>query len=162
VIGAQLLGIDVNELIFPLTAYMDGIGEIDKQLIKILGTAPEDISIKVKKPNGVLYNRFPCHIVLGGMCEGCLAWFIGPALFWKRDGVWDKIRQNVGNPTIMLGFNAVDLNFEKHLTEGPYFVIGDCTPLAFQQDPRTIFIPGCCPGPDIPQKILEVCKVDPL
>jgi uncharacterized protein (DUF362 family) len=159
VIGAQLLGINVNELVFPFTAYMDGVGEIDTHNIKLLGTRPEEISITIEKPNEVLYNRFPCNIVLGGMCEGCLAWFIGPALFWQRDGIWDKISQNVGKPTIMMGFNAVDRNFEKHLKEGPYFVIGDCTPQSFQQDPRTIYIPGCCPGPDIIQTILKVCKV---
>jgi uncharacterized protein (DUF362 family) len=159
VIGAQLLGINVNELIFPFTAYMDGVGEIDTHNIKLLGTKPEDISITIEKPNEVLYHRFPCNIVLGGLCEGCLAWFIGPALFWKRDGIWEKINQNVGKPTFMLGFNAVDRNFEKHLKEGPYFVIGDCTPQSFQKDPRTIFIPGCCPGPEIPQIILRECKI---
>jgi hypothetical protein len=93
------------------------------------------------------------------MCEGCFAWFIGPALFWFRDGVWELIKKNVGTPTIMLGFNAVDRNFEKHLDKGPYFVIGDCTPLDFQKDPRTIFIPGCCPGPAIPNTILKTCKI---
>jgi len=159
VIGAQLLGINVNELVFPFTAYLEGVGEIDTHNIKLLGTRPEEIAITIEKPNEVLYNRFPCNVVLGGICEGCFAWFMGPALFWQRDGVWDKINQNVGKPTMMLGFNAVDRNFEKHLKEGPYFVIGDCTPQHFQQDARTIFIPGCCPGPDIPQIILKACKV---
>jgi hypothetical protein len=73
--------------------------------------------------------------------------------------VWDKITKNVGRPTVMLGFNAVDRNFEKHLKEGPYFVVGDCTPPSFQQDSRTTFIPGCCPGPRIPDEILKACKV---
>jgi uncharacterized protein (DUF362 family) len=160
VIGAQLLGINVNELVFPYTAYLEGVGEIDIRKIKLLGTRPEEIAITVEKPNEVLYNRFPCNVVLGGMCEGCFAWFIGPALFWKRDGVWDKIAKNVGRPTVMLGFNAVDRNFEKHLKEGPYFVIGDCTPPKFQHDPRVVFIPGCCPGPAIPEIILKTCNVN--
>ena len=159
VIGAQLLGININELVFPWTAYLEGVGEIDPNHIHLIGTRPEEIAISIDKPNEVLYNRFPCHVVLGGMCEGCFAWFIGPALFWKRDGVWDKITKNVGRPTVMLGFNAVDRNFEKHLKEGPYFVIGDCTPPKFQQDSSTVFIPGCCPGPAIPDKILKACKV---
>jgi uncharacterized protein (DUF362 family) len=159
VIGAQLLSINVNELVFPFTAYMEGVGEIDTHNIVLIGPRPEEIAITVEKPNEVLYNRFPCNVVLGGMCEGCFAWFIGPALFWKRDGVWDKITKNVGRPTVMLGFNAVDRNFEKHLKEGPYFVVGDCTPPSFQQDSRTTFIPGCCPGPKIPEEILKACKV---
>jgi uncharacterized protein (DUF362 family) len=159
VIGAKLLGITFNELLFPYTAYSDGVGEIDISKIKLLGTRPEEIAIRVERPNEVLYNRFPCNIVLGGLCEGCFAWFIGPALFWQRDGIWEQISHNVGKPTFMLGFNAVDRNFEKHLEEGPYFVIGDCTPPKFQQDPRTIFIPGCCPGPAIPSIVLKACGI---
>ena len=162
VIGAQMLGIDRHDLIFPWTAHLDGVGEIDRARIKVIGTIPEkEIAIKVEKPLETLYNRFPCHVVLGGVCEGCFAWFIGPALFWLRDGVWDLINKNVGTPTFMLGFNAVDRNFEKHLGEGPYFVIGDCTPVDFQKDPRTVFIPGCCPGPAIPGTILKTCWVTP-
>jgi uncharacterized protein (DUF362 family) len=159
VIGAQILGINRNELVFPWISYFEGVGEIDPSNIQLIGTQPQEIAISVDKPNVVLYSRFPCNIVLGGMCEGCFAWFIGPALFWKRDGVWDKITKNVGRPTVMLGFNAVDINFEEHLKKGPYFVIGDCTPLKFQEDPRTVFIPGCCPGPLIPEMILKSCKV---
>jgi uncharacterized protein (DUF362 family) len=161
VVGAKMLGIHVNELLFPLTAFSDGVGEIDISKIKLIGTHPDEIAIHVERPNEVLYNRFPCNIVMGGMCGGCFAWFIGPALFWQRDGIWPRIIQNAGRPTFMFGFNAVDVHFEKHLEEGPYFVVGDCTPKSFQQDPRTIFIPGCCPGPEIPQTVLNACKVTP-
>jgi uncharacterized protein (DUF362 family) len=162
VIGAQMLGIDQHELIFPWTAHLDGVGEIDRARIKIISPIPEkEISISVKKPLEVLYNRFPCHIVLGGLCEGCFAWFMGPALFWVRDGIWELINKNAGTPTVMLGHNAVDRNFEKHLDEGPYFVVGDCTPVDFQKDPRNIFIPGCCPGPAIPSTILKTCGITP-
>lgn len=160
VIGAQLLGIDWNDLIFPWVAHLDGVGEIDRARIKVISPLPEkEIAIKVKKPLGTLYNRFPCHVVLGGVCEGCFAWFMGNALLWIKDGVWDLINKNVGTPTVMLGFNAVDRNLEKHLSEGPYFVIGDCTPVDFQKDPRIVFIPGCCPGPAIPGTILKTCRV---
>lgn len=158
-IGAQLLGIHRHDLLFPWTAHLAGVGEIDRNRIRLIGPRPEEIQIAVEKPLEVLYDRFPCNIVLGGLCEGCFAWFMGPALFWQRDGVWEQITQNVGKPTFMLGFNAVDRNFEQHLEEGPYFVIGDCSPQKFQQDPRTIFIPGCCPGPEIPNIILKTCKV---
>jgi uncharacterized protein (DUF362 family) len=160
VIGAELLGVHRHDLVFPWTAHFEGVGEIDRNRIRVLGSNPQEIAIQIEKPLEVMYHRFPCNIVLGGMCEGCFAWFIGPALFWERDGVWEKINRNVGKPTVMLGFNAVDCNFEKHLSEGPYFVIGDCTPPHFQQDPRTVFIPGCCPGPRIPEIILKTCKVE--
>jgi uncharacterized protein (DUF362 family) len=160
-IGAQLLGIHRHDLVFPWTAHLDGVGEIDRNRIRVMGPRPEELVIQVEKPLEVLYNRFPCNIVLGGLCEGCFAWFQGPALFWQRDGIWEKITANVGRPTIMLGFNAVDVNFEKHLAEGPYFVVGDCTPARFREDPRTVFIPGCTPGPEIPAVILKTCKVTP-
>jgi uncharacterized protein (DUF362 family) len=159
VIGAELLGVHRHDLIFPWTAHFEGVGEIDRNRIHLLGRNPQEIAIQIEKPLEVLYHRFPCNIVLGGMCEGCFAWFMGPALFWERDGVWEKITQNVGKPTVMMGFNAIDCNFEKHLSEGPYFVIGDCTPPHFQDDPRTVHIPGCCPGPKIPEVILKTCKV---
>jgi uncharacterized protein (DUF362 family) len=158
-IGAQLLGIHLHDLVFPWTAHLAGVGEIDRNRIRLIGPRPEQIAISIEKPLEVMYDRFPCNIVLGGVCEGCFAWFIGPGFFWQRDGLWEKMNRNVGRPTFMMGFNAVDRNFEKHLEEGPYFVIGDCTPAKFQNDPRTVFIPGCCPGPAIPEVVLKTCKV---
>ncbi len=159
-IATELININRSDLIFDWTAYLDGIGEIKKNKIQIIGQDPADLVIHIKKTVGVLYNRFPCNIVLGGLCEGCFAWFMGPALFWKRDGIWEKINKKVGKPTFMLGFNADDIHFEKHLQEGPYFVIGDCTPNKYKDDQRTIHIKGCCPGPAIPEIILKNCKVN--
>ncbi|MFW6138284.1 MAG: DUF362 domain-containing protein [Spirochaetota bacterium] len=159
-VGARLLGIHSNELVFSQTAYFEGIGEIERNKIQITGENIEEISIQVKRPTGVLYNRFPCHIILGGMCEGCFAWFIGPALFWKRDNIWQKINQNAGKPTFMIGFNARDVHFEQHLKQGPYFVIGDCAPKKYRDDPRTVYIKGCTPGPSIPEVVLNTCKIN--
>lgn len=159
-IAARLVKFNVNELIFTWTAFLDGLGEIDRNKITIVGSNPDEFSIEIKRPVGVLYNRFPCNILLGGICEGCFAWFMGPALFWERDSIWERINENVGKPTFMLGFNAKDINFDKHIKEGPYFVIGDCTPHQYQNNPRTIYIKGCCPGPKIPEMILKECKVN--
>jgi uncharacterized protein (DUF362 family) len=158
-VAADLLGMHRGDLLFPWAAHLEGVGEIERNRIRVVGDSIESLAIRVEKPVAVLYNRFPCDIVLGGVCEGCFAWFMGPALFWRRDGIWPKITANAGRPTFMLGFNAVDLNFEKHLEQGPYFVIGDCTPRRFQEDPRTVFIPGCCPGPAIPETILKTCGI---
>jgi uncharacterized protein (DUF362 family) len=158
-IGSELLGIHRPDLLFPWTAHLDGVGEIDRSRIRFAGPSPADLAISVEKPVGVMYHRFPCHVVLGGVCEGCFAWFMGPALIWKNQGIWERVRANVGTPTVMIGFNAVDRNLEKHLAEGPYFVVGDCAPAAFRDDPRTVFIPGCCPGPAIPETILRTCGV---
>jgi uncharacterized protein (DUF362 family) len=158
-VGADLLHIHRGDLTFAWTAYLEGVGEIERNSIRVIGPAPETLAVEVEKPVEVLYNRFPCNIVLGGLCEGCFAWFMGPALFWERDGIWERINRNAGKPTFMLGFNAVDLNFEEHLQEGPYFVVGDCPPARFREDPRTVHIPGCCPGPAIPEVVLRTCKI---
>jgi uncharacterized protein (DUF362 family) len=158
-IASELLHIHVNELDFTWTAFLDGQGEIDRNKITLIGANPAEFSIQIRRPVNVLYNRFPCNIILGGMCEGCFAWFMGPALFWERDGIWKRITENVGKPSFMLGFNAKDIHFEEHLKEGPYFVIGDCTPHKYQNDPRTIAIKGCCPGPKISEVILKECKI---
>ncbi|UCF90352.1 MAG: hypothetical protein JSW39_18915 [Desulfobacterales bacterium] len=64
-----------------------------------------------------------------------------------------------GGTVFMMGFNAEDLHFDEHRKEGPYFVIGDCTPERYRQDPRTIYIEGCCPGPAIPETILKNCGI---
>lgn len=158
-IASELIGINRSDLIFDWTAYFDGIGEIEKSRIKIIGQNSTEGTIHVKKPVSVLYNRFPCNIILGGLCEGCFAWFMGPALFWERDRIWEEINKNVGKPTFMLGFNADDIHYEKHLKEGPYFVVGDCPQNKYRNDPRTIHIKGCCPGPAIPETILKNCKI---
>ena len=84
---------------------------------------------------------------------------MGPALFWERDAVWQKIGKNCGRPTFMMGFNAQDVKFEEHLKQGPYFVIGDCAPEKYRNDPRTVYIAGCCPGPAIPELILKHCGI---
>jgi len=158
-IAAELIGIHRSDLLFPWTAYLDGIGEIGRNRIQVIGPDIQELAIQIEKPVPVLYNRFPCNIVLGGMCDGCFAWFMGPALFWERDDVWQKINEKVGRPTFMLGFNAKNLHFEEHLKQGPYFVIGDCTPAEYRNDPRTIAIEGCCPGPAIPETILKHCQI---
>ncbi len=158
-IAAELVGIHRNDLLFTWTAHLEGVGEIKRNSIQVLGPDLQDLAIKIEKPVPVLYNRFPCNIVIGGMCDGCFAWFMGPALFWERDGIWQKINEKCGRPTFMLGFNADDLHFEDHLKQGPYFVIGDCTPEKYRNDPRTVYIEGCCPGPSIPQIVLEHCQI---
>lgn len=153
-ICSELLGIDRNELIFPWTCYLDGIGEIYRNKINVVGVDVRDVSIQVDRPVEVMYNRFPCNFVFGGYCPGCFVWFIGPALFWQKEGLWEKLGSVKGRPTFMLGFNAEDVNFEEHLTEGPYFVIGDCAPEFYRNHPQTIHISGCTPGPKISETIL--------
>ena len=156
-ICSELLNVSRNELVFVWTAHLEGVGEIERNKIQVIGPDIRSMSIQIEAPVEVLYNRFPANIVLGGMCEGCFAWFMGPALFWERDGIWEQISEQAGRPTCMIGFNADDINFDIHLKEGPYFVIGDCAPAKYREHPETVYIEGCCPGPKIPDEILKVC-----
>ncbi|MBN1306303.1 MAG: DUF362 domain-containing protein, partial [Chitinispirillaceae bacterium] len=156
-IASELLSINRNELVFPWTAYLDGVGEILRNNITLIGPETQSIAIKIERPVEVLYNRFPCNMIIGGMCPGCFVWFIGPALFWEKKGLWEKIVKKNGRPTFMIGFNAEDVHFEEHLKQGPYFVIGDCAPEKYRNHPDTIFISGCTPGPAISDKVLEHC-----
>jgi hypothetical protein len=55
----------------------------------------------------------------------------------------------------MVRYNAQDTHFERHLQEGPYFVIEDSAPEQYKRDRRVVFISECCPGHDIPDKILK-------
>ena len=159
-IAAELIGLDRGDLLFPLAAYYDGVGEIERNRIQVIGPDIRNIAINVEKPIPILHNRFPCNVALGGMCDGCFAWFMAACLFWERDGVWEKIHESGGKPTFMFGFNAKDLKFEKHIQEGPYFVVGDCTPEEYRNDPRTVYIKGCCPGPAIAETTLEHLKIE--
>ena len=154
VVTGNLMGFDVNDLEFPWVASLEGVGVIDLNKIKVIGPSLEKIRIHACRPNPAVYNRFPCNIVLGGVCSGCLTWVVGTSVEWLRDGTWDKILRK-GRPTLMVGYNAQDIHFEKHLKEGPYFVIGDCAPEEYKSDKRVIFISGCCPGNKIPDKILR-------
>jgi uncharacterized protein (DUF362 family) len=157
VVIGNLMGFDVNELEFPWVASLEGLGVINPNKIKVLGPSLEEIRIHAQRPNPAIYNRFPCNIVLGGACPGCLTWIVGTSLDWLRDGTWNRILRKE-KPTFMVGYNAQDTHFEKHLQDGPYFVIGDCAPEQYKRDKRVVFISGCCPGHDIPNKILK--KID--
>jgi uncharacterized protein (DUF362 family) len=158
-IAAELITINRSDLLFPWTAYFEGVGEIERNRIHVVGPDIRNIAINIEKPVPILHNRFPCNVVLGGMCDGCFAWFMAACLFWEKDRIWQKIHESKGKPTFMLGFNADDLKFEKHLAQGPYFVVGDCPPERFRNDPRTVHIQGCCPGPAIAEKTLEHCQL---
>lgn len=159
-IAAELICIDRGDLLFPWTAYFDKVGEIERNQIHVIGPDIKNVAINVEKPIPILHNRFPCNVVLGGMCDGCFAWFMATCLFWEKDRVWQKIHENSGKPTFMLGFNAEDVKFEEHLAAGPYFVVGDCPPENYRNDPRTVHIKGCCPGPAIADKTLEHCHLE--
>ncbi|MEM3618345.1 MAG: DUF362 domain-containing protein [Candidatus Bathyarchaeia archaeon] len=150
VIVGQLLGISADELWFPWAAFLAGLGELDYRHIELRGISPELLQMRARRPIPAISGRFPCNVILGGACWGCLTWFIGTLVSWGKDGTWERITQLVGKPTFMLGFNANDPALEEHLATGPYLVIGDCTLATYepkQRFPEILKVPGCPPGP---------------
>jgi uncharacterized protein (DUF362 family) len=158
VVVAKVLGFEADELWFPWAAHLSGIGEIDFNKIQVLGMRIDDIKIRARRPTPALYNRFPCNIVTGGVCWGCLTWVIGTFVSWEKEGFWSKINYTLGKPTFLMGFNAEDPGFDEHILTGSYFVIGDCAPEQYKKNKNTIFIPGCPPGPRINTIVREVVE----
>jgi uncharacterized protein (DUF362 family) len=158
VIIGELLGFEADELVFAWAAYLEGLGEIDRNKIQVFGPPLDKLKIRAHRPIPAIYNRFPCNIVLGGACWGGLTWFVGTAVTWQKDGTWQKVIEGLGTPTFMMGFNAEDPAFDEHLAVGPYFIVGDCAPDKYKQDERTIVIPGCPPGPALPEAVLRMLK----
>ena len=72
---------------------------------------------------------------------GTLGHFRGFADFWHKGHVCQAITLLRGQPTFMIG-RAVDPDFERHLRQGPYFVLDDVAYAAYKEDPRVVFIPG--------------------
>ncbi len=158
VIVGELLGFESDELAFAWAAHLEGIGEIDRSKIQVFGPPLSDLKIRASRPIPAIYNRFPCNVVLGGACWGCLTWFIGTAVTWQKDGTWQKVTTALGTPTFLIGFNAEDPAFDDHLAAGPYFIVGDCAPDKYKQDERTIIIPGCPPGPALQEAVLQLLE----
>jgi hypothetical protein len=58
-----------------------------------------------------------------------------------RDGTWVRTMAVRGVPTFLIG-DADDPDFERHVSQGPYFVIDDVAPARYRLDPRVHVIPG--------------------
>jgi hypothetical protein len=71
---------------------------------------------------------------------------VGGGVTWKsiadaflRDGTWVKVMAAV--PTFLIG-DADDPDFERHVAQGPYFVIDHIAPARYRLDPRVHVIGG--------------------
>lgn len=164
IVVGKLLDFDPEELEYPINAYNIGVGEANLEKIILHGTTIdqiEEIKIHAKRPVMGIVGRYkPFNIVLGGACSGCLTWFKGTLEGWILDGTMKKLEESGARATVMIGFNAEDERFEEHLKEGPYFVIGDCAPEKYKNDPRVVKVKGCCPGHEIPNALSQLLPKD--
>jgi len=164
VVVGKLLGFDPEELEYTINAYNIGVGEANLEKIILHGTTIEkieEIKIHAKRPVMGIVGRYkPFNIILGGACSGCLTWFKGTLEGWILDGSMKKLEKSGVRATVMIGFNAEDERFEEHLKEGPYFVIGDCAPEKYKNDPRVVEVRGCCPGHEIPNALSQLLPKD--
>ncbi len=155
VVTGELLGFDALQLEYPWMAHLQGLGEINLDKIKIIGSCLDKIKIKIRPAGRAFDEGFPCNTILGGSCPGCEVFVRTAIENWLQEGAWEELFQNK-TPTFMLGYNAQDLHFEKHIQEGPYFVIGDCASSNYKEDKRVVFISGCSPGPNVSEEIEKV------
>ncbi len=148
----EIFGFDFRELEFAMNAYNLGVGEIELSKIDISGIDLDTVKFQIKRSCiGIIGRYKPVNLIIGGACMGCLTWVKGELEGWFQNGTMDKLMEKDVNLTIMMGFNAVDERFAEHLEEGAYMVIGDCTPEKYHTHSKVIFVPGCCPGINIPQ-----------
>ncbi|HDN59633.1 MAG TPA: DUF362 domain-containing protein [Candidatus Marinimicrobia bacterium] len=160
VVVGKLMDFDVEELEYAINAYNIGVGEARLGEISLHGLAIDElekIKIHVKRPVVGIVGRYkPFNIVLGGACSGCLTWLKGTLEGWILDGTMQRIEKHSTKITVMVGYNAEDERFEKHVNSGPYLVIGDCAPDKYKYDPRVIRVEGCCPGHKIPEALAQI------
>src|SRR5437016_548764 len=88
------------------------------------------------------WSYLPINVIAGKVSNTKIAdqWMAVAARFF-HDGSWAKIIARYGIATFLIG-KAEDKEFERHLNDGPYFVIDEAAPVRYRIDPRVHFISG--------------------
>ncbi len=127
-----------------------GVGLFDPDRIDLLGVpfATARVSVHAADP-GV--HRYPCRVLVGkgATIEGTLGHWKTIADAWLENGLWTLFTAR-GRPTFMFGA-VEDPDFEAHLREGPYVVLGDTCLDRYKYDPRVVYVPGW----PVPQSYLQ-------
>jgi uncharacterized protein (DUF362 family) len=138
----RLFSLDPDEHRFAAEAAERGLGTNDPASITVMGSSLDEARIEVRRPRRG-WDYYPFNVIVG---EGVT--YAGTLGHWKsiadaflRDGTWVKVIAARGVPTFLIG-DAEDPDFERHVTQGPYFVIDDVAPARYRLDPRVHVIPG--------------------
>ncbi len=137
---AMLLGRDPARLQFAKAAEDRGLGY--SAPIVFLGKSLESIAFRAW-PSHETFGHLPINVFVGKDANDAdTVGYVKNALdSLVRDGILQLALHTSGTPTILIG-NAEDQEFEAHLQEGPYIVVGDSAPPKYKTDARVSFIPG--------------------
>ncbi len=137
----QLFGLDCRRLQMTRAAAELGVGTFNPDSIDLVGATFEGAA-KCVQPADPGVHRYPCRVLVGERVtiEGTLGHWKSIADAWLEKNLWSLFCSK-GTPTFLFG-NAEDPDFEAHLAEGPYVVLGDTALDQYKYDPRVVYVPG--------------------
>ncbi|HWI59102.1 MAG TPA: DUF362 domain-containing protein, partial [Bacillota bacterium] len=146
----RLFGLEWQSLRMGRTAAELGVGVFNPERIDLVGATFEEASVKVQAADPSV-QRYPCRVLVGAdaTLEGTLGHWKTIADAWLERNLWNLFTSK-GTPTFMFGA-VEDPDFEAHVKEGPYVVLGDTALDQYKTDPRVIYVPGW----PVPQSYLQ-------
>ncbi|MFN2454468.1 MAG: DUF362 domain-containing protein [Pyrinomonadaceae bacterium] len=138
----QLFTLDHKDHQFAAEGAERGLGTNKLEEISIVGASLEEARIEVRRPRQG-WDYFPFNVIVGkGVTyAGTLGHWKSIADQFLKDGTWANVIALRGVPTFLIG-DAEDPDFEKHVEQGPYFVIDDAAPARYREDARVHLVPG--------------------
>jgi uncharacterized protein (DUF362 family) len=151
----RLFGLEWGRLRMAQEAAKLGAGVFDPSRITIAGAAFQDACVHVR-PADPSVHRYPCRVIVGEYApmEATLGHWKTIADAWLENDLW-RLFTSRGTPTFLFG-RAEDPEFERHVKDGPYIVLGDMAPDKYKYDPRVIYVPGW----PVPQSYIQHEMVD--
>ena len=138
----RLFSLDPTEHQFAAEGAERGLGTNNPDEIAVIGTPLEEARIEVRRPRqGWDYFPFNVFVGRGVTYAGTLGHWKSIADAFLKDGTWVSVIAARGVPTFLIG-DTDDPEFERHVAQGPYFVIDDAAPSRYRLDPRVHFLPG--------------------
>jgi hypothetical protein len=151
----RLFGLDWQKLRMSREAAQAGVGIFDADAIDMVGATLQEASVSVRAADTSVH-RYPCRVLVGNgaTIEGTLGHWKTIADAWLDTNLW-LLFTSRGTPTFMFG-EVEDSDFEQHIQEGPYVVLGDTCLEKYKYDPRVIYVPGW----PVPQSYIQHEMVD--
>ncbi len=137
----RLFGMDWQKLRMCRAASDEGVGILNPDQIDLIGATYEEAKVDVQ-PADTSVHRYPCRVLAGegATIEGTLGHWKTIADAWLEKDLWTMFGSK-GTPTFMFG-KIEDPDFEAHVAEGPYVVMGDTALDKYKYDPRVVYVPG--------------------